>query len=56
MYKQVRFDKPTSHHVDAYQWQIELLFKFLKRTLNGIHLFNPYYWTWQKIEPKTCQV
>jgi len=24
----------------AYRWQIELLFKFLKRTLNGIHLFN----------------
>jgi hypothetical protein len=22
----------------AYRWQIELLFKFLKRTLNGIHL------------------
>lgn len=24
----------------AYRWQIELLFKFIKRTLNGIHLFN----------------
>ena len=24
----------------AYRWQIELMFKFLKRTLKGIHLFN----------------
>jgi transposase len=24
----------------AYRWQIELLFKFIKRFLNGIHLFN----------------
>ena len=24
----------------AYRWQIELLFKFIKRTLNGIHLFS----------------
>lgn len=24
----------------AYRWQIELLFKFIKRTINGIHLFN----------------
>jgi len=24
----------------AYRWQVELLFKFIKRTLNGIHLFN----------------
>lgn len=24
----------------AYRWQIELMFKFLKRTLNGIHLMN----------------
>jgi len=24
----------------AYRWQIELLFKFIKRSLNGIHLFN----------------
>jgi len=24
----------------AFRWQIELMFKFLKRTLNGIHLFN----------------
>ena len=24
----------------AYRWQIELLFKFIKRVLNGIHLFN----------------
>lgn len=23
----------------AYRWQIELIFKFLKRTLNGLHLF-----------------
>jgi len=24
----------------AYRWQIELMFRFLKRTMNGIHLFN----------------
>lgn len=24
----------------AYRWQIELLFKFIKRVMNGIHLFN----------------
>ncbi len=24
----------------AFRWQIELLFKFIKRSLNGIHLFN----------------
>ncbi len=24
----------------AYRWQVELLFKFIKRTLNGIHLLN----------------
>lgn len=24
----------------AYRWQIELLFKFIKRTLKGLHLFN----------------
>lgn len=24
----------------AYRWQVELLFKFLKRTMNAIHLFN----------------
>ena len=24
----------------AYKWQIELMFKFLKRTLNSIHLMN----------------
>ena len=24
----------------AYRWQIELVFRFLKRTLNGLHLFN----------------
>jgi len=24
----------------AYRWQIELLFKFIKRVVNGIHLFN----------------
>lgn len=24
----------------AYRWQIELMFKFLKRTMNGLHLFN----------------
>jgi len=24
----------------AYRWQIELVFRFLKRTMNGLHLFN----------------
>ncbi len=24
----------------AYRWQVELMFKFIKRTLKGIHLFN----------------
>lgn len=24
----------------AYRWQVELMFKFIKRTLNGSHLFN----------------
>ena len=24
----------------AYRWQVELIFRFLKRTLNGLHLFN----------------
>jgi Transposase DDE domain len=24
----------------AYRWQVELFFKYLKRTLNGLHLFN----------------
>lgn len=24
----------------AYRWQIELFFKYLKRTLNGLHLLN----------------
>jgi IS4 transposase len=24
----------------AYRWQIELMFKFLKRTMHGLHLFN----------------
>ncbi len=24
----------------AYRWQIELFFKYVKRTLNGLHLFN----------------
>lgn len=24
----------------AYRWQIELFFKFIKRSLNGVHLFN----------------
>ena len=27
-------------HSNAYRWQIELFFKFIKRTLNGIHLFS----------------
>jgi IS4 transposase len=24
----------------AYRWQIELFFKYVKRTLKGLHLFN----------------
>jgi len=24
----------------SYRWQIELIFRFLNRTLNGIHLIN----------------
>ena len=37
-----RFDLSTLEIIMlyAYRWQIELLFKFIKRTLNGIHLFN----------------
>lgn len=37
-----RFDLSTIQIIMlyAYRWQIELLFKFIKRTLNGIHLFN----------------
>lgn len=37
-----RFDLTTMQIIIlyAYRWQIELLFKFIKRTLNGIHLFN----------------
>ena len=26
--------------LSAYRWQIELFFKYLKRTLSGLHLFN----------------
>ena len=26
----------------AYRWQVELLFRFLKRTLNGLHLMSHY--------------
>lgn len=37
-----RFDLNTLQIIMlyAFRWQIELLFKFLKRTLNGIHLYN----------------
>lgn len=37
-----RFDLTTLQIIMlyAYRWQIELLFKFIKRVLNGIHLFN----------------
>ena len=37
-----RFDLSTIQIIMlyAYRWQVELMFKFLKRTLNGIHLFN----------------
>lgn len=36
-----RFDLTTLQVIllYAYRWQIELIFKFLKRTLNGLHLF-----------------
>ena len=37
-----RFDLDTLQIIMlyAYRWQIELFFKFIKRTLNGIHLFS----------------
>jgi Transposase DDE domain len=37
-----RFDLNTLQIIIlyAYRWQIELFFKFIKRTLNGIHLFS----------------
>lgn len=37
-----RFDLSTLQIIIlyAYRWQIELFFKYLKRTLNGLHLFN----------------
>lgn len=37
-----RFDLPTLRIIIlyAYRWQIELFFKFVKRTLKGLHLFN----------------
>lgn len=37
-----RFDVPTLKVIIlyAYRWQIELFFKFMKRTFKGIHLFN----------------
>jgi hypothetical protein len=37
-----RFDLSTINIIIlyAYRWQIELFFKYFKRTLNGIHLFN----------------
>ncbi len=37
-----RFDLPTLKIIIlyAYRWQIELFFKYLKRTLNGLHLLN----------------
>ncbi len=37
-----RFDVPTLEVIIlyAYRWQIELFFKFIKRTLKGLHLFN----------------
>ena len=56
IYRIVRFTVLTSHFtictnrfdlntlqiimLYAYRWQIELFFKFIKRTLNGIHLFS----------------
>jgi hypothetical protein len=37
-----RFDLTTSQIIIlyAYRWQVELIFRFIKRTLNGIHLMN----------------
>ena len=37
-----RFDLPSLRIMIlyAYRWQIELFFKFVKRTLNALHLFN----------------
>lgn len=37
-----RFDLTTFQImlIYAYRWQVELIFRFIKRTLNGIHLFN----------------
>jgi IS4 transposase len=37
-----RFDLDTLQIIIlyAYRWQIELFFKFIKRALNGIHLFS----------------
>lgn len=37
-----RFDLTTLNVIIlyAYRWQIELFFKFMKRTMNGIHLLN----------------
>ena len=37
-----RFDASTLNIIIlyAYRWQIELFFKFIKRTLKGLHLFN----------------
>jgi hypothetical protein len=37
-----RFDLTTMQIIMlyAYRWQVELMFKFLKRTMKGIHLFN----------------
>jgi hypothetical protein len=37
-----RFDLDTLKIIMlyAYRWQVELFFKFIKRTLNGIHLFS----------------
>ena len=56
VYRLIRFTVLTSHFtictnrfdlntlqiimLYAYRWQIELFFKFIKRTLNGIHLFS----------------
>lgn len=28
----------------AYRWQVELIFRFIKRTMQGIHLINNYEW------------
>lgn len=37
-----RFDLSTLQIIMlyAYRWQVELFFKYIKRTLNGIHLYN----------------